>query len=192
MMLMKTMRMMMLKCMTLGASLGNSLCSTVESITSPPVLSHNSGAPLWGWIVDTPLISLHTIYGLAEQGSICSPTCNKITFFLSAKLLSTNVLDNHRKVKPQVEWKCFSSARFVQLWHTFVLDNCAPLTLDWMVLDKLFNTGALWKSNSDWEKHLSNILHPLCLWHLHKLRLVKLEVWLHEGGEVVNANELVL
>ena len=143
-MLMETMMMLMMmpKWMTLGASLGNSLCSTVESITSPPVLSHNSGAPLWGWIPPW-YIGLHTIW------VNCSPTCNKITFFLSAKLLSTNVLDNHGKVKPQVEWKCFSSARFVQLWHTFVLDNCAPLTLDWMVLDKLFNTGALWERNSD-------------------------------------------
>ena len=48
MMLMKAMMMiMMLKWMMVGASLGNSLCSTVESITSPPVLSHNSGAPFF-------------------------------------------------------------------------------------------------------------------------------------------------
>ena len=63
-MLMKPMMMMMmvLKWMTLGASLGNSLCSTVESITSPPVLSHNSGAPFFTFVgLDTSLIGLHTI-----------------------------------------------------------------------------------------------------------------------------------
>ena len=61
-MLMKTMMMMMLKWMMLGASLGNSLCSTVESITSPPVLSHNSGAPFFTFVgLDTSLIGLLTI-----------------------------------------------------------------------------------------------------------------------------------
>ena len=61
-MLMKTMMMMMLKWMALGASLGNSLCSTVESITSPPVLSHNSGAPFFTIVgLETSLIGLHTI-----------------------------------------------------------------------------------------------------------------------------------
>ena len=54
--------MMMLKWMTLGASLRNSLCSTVESITSPPVLSHNSGAPFFTIVgLETSLIGLHTI-----------------------------------------------------------------------------------------------------------------------------------
>ena len=61
-MLMKTMMMMMLTWMMVGASLGNSLCSTVESITSPPVLSHNSGAPFFTFVgLDTSLIGLLTI-----------------------------------------------------------------------------------------------------------------------------------
>ena len=61
-MLMETMMMLMLKWMTLGASFGNSLCSTVESITSPPVLSHNSGAPFFTFVgLETSLIGLHTI-----------------------------------------------------------------------------------------------------------------------------------
>ena len=64
MMLMEMMMMLMMmqKWMTLGASLGNSLCSTVESITSPPVLSHNSGAPFFTFVgLETSLIGLHTI-----------------------------------------------------------------------------------------------------------------------------------